>query len=200
MKVHCNNLHFPNISSVHVLISLYKKKKIPWLTNPKSSRMTDRNLKTDFFSNSRVFLPSAYMTKEQSRNTNCLRLIKSLRPNSKSWKDIPLYHLSRWRHVYELKIYLTIGIYGLMKVKARAIWQANVSTMPMMHQNTFLPILSIRKPNSGEATAEMMYTKLFTALADDGLRPNFISKKTLVKRKKLERVKHILKLKLNKKL
>ena len=67
----------------------------------------------------------------------------------------------------------------MMKVNAKVIWQARVNTIPMMTQNTFLPILSIRKPKSGEATAETMYTRLLTALADVGVRPNFISKNTL---------------------
>ena len=35
-----------------------------------------------------------------------------------------------------------------------------VTVVPRITQNTFLPVLSIRNPNTGEATADMMYTKL----------------------------------------
>lgn len=50
--------------------------------------------------------------------------------------------------------------YGLTNVNASSAWQPMVQTVPRMTQKIFLPVRSIRKPKTGEATAEMMYTKL----------------------------------------
>jgi len=49
---------------------------------------------------------------------------------------------------------------GLRKVKANKAWQPIVDITPSITQKTFLPVLSIKKPKKGEATADMMYTKL----------------------------------------
>ena len=61
---------------------------------------------------------------------------------------------------YPEYIILTMATYGLMKVNANRAWQPIVTVVPRITQNIFLPLLSIRNPNTGEATADMMYTKL----------------------------------------
>lgn len=55
-----------------------------------------------------------------------------------------------------------MATYGEMKVKANKAWQPMVTNVPSITQNTFFPLLSIRKPNNGDATADMMYTRLKT--------------------------------------
>lgn len=57
-------------------------------------------------------------------------------------------------------ITLTMATYGLIKVNANRAWQPIVTVVPRITQKIFLPLLSIRNPNTGEATADMMYTKL----------------------------------------
>ena len=47
-----------------------------------------------------------------------------------------------------------------MKLKAKRAWQPKVTRIPAMTQKIFFPDLSMRNPNNGDATAEMMYTKL----------------------------------------
>ena len=54
----------------------------------------------------------------------------------------------------------TIGTNGLRNVKANRAWHPMVETVPRIIQNIFLPDLSIRNPNKGDATADIMYTKL----------------------------------------
>ncbi|WAR27472.1 hypothetical protein MAR_013176 [Mya arenaria] len=57
---------------------------------------------------------------------------------------------------------LTMPTKGVTNVKASRPWHAMVTNVPRITQNTFLPDLSMRKPNSGDAIADIMYTRLET--------------------------------------
>ena len=70
-----------------------------------------------------------------------------------------------------------------MKVNANIACEPRVNTIPAIIQNIDFPVLSMKKPNMGDATADNMYTILLTLSALEGLYPNFISKKTLKKNK-----------------
>ena len=74
---------------------------------------------------------------------------------------------------------LTIGTYGLIKVNASSAWQPMEARIDIHTQNTFLPTLSTRSPRSGDATADMIYTMLFTVFALSGEKSNLRSKNTL---------------------
>jgi len=74
---------------------------------------------------------------------------------------------------------LTIGTYGLIKVNASSAWQPMDARIDTHTQNTFLPTLSTRRPRRGDATADMIYTMLFTLLAFSGVKSNLRSKNTL---------------------
>ena len=74
---------------------------------------------------------------------------------------------------------LTIATYGLRKVNASSAWQPMDARIDTNTQNTFLPTLSTRRPRSGDATADMIYTMLFTVLALSGEKSNLRSKNTL---------------------
>ena len=66
-----------------------------------------------------------------------------------------------------------------MKVNANIACEARVNIMPAIIQNIDFPVLSMKNPKRGEATADNMYTMLLIPSALEGLYPNFISKKTL---------------------
>lgn len=55
---------------------------------------------------------------------------------------------------------LTIDSNGGANVKARMICEDRVMMTPKITQNIFLPVLSTSTPITGDATAEMMNTKL----------------------------------------
>ena len=53
-----------------------------------------------------------------------------------------------------------------INLKASMAWQKMVERTPSITQNKFFPVRSTKKPMTGEAAAEMIYTNPFTALAE----------------------------------
>ena len=51
---------------------------------------------------------------------------------------------------------LTMPTYALTNVKQSNAWQPRVTTTPVSTQKIFLPVLSMMKPNTGDATADRM--------------------------------------------
>lgn len=60
---------------------------------------------------------------------------------------------------------LTIPMYGFKSVKLSNECAKIVNTIDKTTQIIFLPVLSIRSPNIGDATADIIYNILFTVFA-----------------------------------
>jgi len=57
----------------------------------------------------------------------------------------------------------TIGTYGVRNVKASKPWHIIVIMTPVSNQKTLRPYRSIKNPQTGDATADMKYTRLHKA-------------------------------------
>lgn len=82
-----------------------------------------------------------------------------------------------------MDLVLTIPMYGFKSVKLSNECAKIVNIIDKTTQIIFLPVLSIKSPNIGDATADIIYNILFTVFASSDEKLNFSLKNTLKEKK-----------------